>query len=97
MTQDDVINMAAKAGFRTGVVNDCDGKPLYNFAESIGTGNCMVEVIKLAELSAAAEREACAGVIAQTIQGLGLGHVDSHAMRRVLQQVEMHILARGKD
>ena len=68
MTQDDLWVLARKAGFHTGIAYGINGSELYKFAEPTAPNkNSMVELQRFAALVAAAEREACAQLAAQTV------------------------------
>lgn len=62
MNQDKIIAMAREAGFRTGHIDLTTGEPIPFIAPASGT-SCMWEVLRLAALVAANEREACADIV----------------------------------
>ena len=56
MTRDEILDLARKAGFRTGVVFGCDGEPIYPLVEPMGNG-CFVELERLVDLVEQRSRE----------------------------------------
>ncbi|WP_289241957.1 hypothetical protein [Delftia sp.] len=49
MTRDEILDLARKAGFLTGVVFGCDGEPVYPLVEPRAKG-CFVELERLVDL-----------------------------------------------
>lgn len=61
MSDRELLELARKAGFRTGEMHMQDGLGTYPYVTSIGDG-CVVELRRFAALVAANEREECAMV-----------------------------------
>ena len=61
MNKDDIIRMAREAGFRAGHIElyNSDNMP---FVAPCSATDCMPELVRLAAIVAAAEREACAAI-----------------------------------
>lgn len=57
MTRDEILDLARKAGFLTGVVFGCDGEPVYPLVEPRAKG-CFVELERLVGLVEQRLREA---------------------------------------
>lgn len=61
MTRDEILTLALRSGFKTGIVKYSDGTKQGDFAEAVGA-NCLANLERFAALVAATEREECAKV-----------------------------------
>lgn len=66
MTRDEIIRMARDAGFRAGHIELYSSDPMP-FVTPCSATNCLPELVRFAALVAAAEREACAKAIENSI------------------------------